>query len=106
MLAGEKNSSIEFVWQTTVSTTNLHGYNYQLGDYSKLGRKGCVDVGISKRETDGTIRTDDLEKDGEQGKGRITALDAVTFGNRNNENSQKDIPKIERQLSSKMGANV
>jgi hypothetical protein len=48
-----------------VSTTDLHGYDDQFGDYSELSRKGRIDVGVSKGEADGTIGADDFEKDGE-----------------------------------------
>lgn len=106
MFAGEEDSAIEFVRETAVAATDLHGDDNEFGDDAKFGGERGVDICVAQTEADGAVGADDLEEDGEHGEGWVAALDAVAFRDGDYEEAEENVPQIERQLSSQMGTNV
>jgi len=106
-LAGEQDSAVESVGQTTVTATELHCDDDELGERLHLPRERSVDTWVAKTETDGAVGRDDLEEDREQGKGVVVCVfKTIAFDDGNQEKTQEDEPQVEGELATKMVTQV
>jgi hypothetical protein len=60
-IGGEKDGTIKCIRQATVTTTDLHSNDHQLGDHIELPREGGVHICVSKRQTHSAVCRDDLK---------------------------------------------
>ena len=95
VLTRQENSFVEFVGETAVAATDLHGDYDKFADDSEFGREGCVDTGVAEGEADGAVGADNFKEYGKEGEVWVAALDAATFGDGDDEKAQEYVPQIE-----------
>lgn len=68
-LGRKQDGAVERIRQATMTTSDHHCNDDQLGEDFELGTEGRINGGVSERETDRSISGDDLKQDREEGEG-------------------------------------
>ena len=90
-----------------MSSTDLHRNDNELTHDAELRAETSVDIRVAERETDSAICRDDFEEYREEIESYlIWVLNAISFRDGDNEETQEDVPQVKGQLTTQMGADV